>query len=138
MADRLKLLGWGLAITKARCCKPDQHSHGNSYSGQHSAERHFCSLLRTNPLMAFVTQDTALQRFWAQLQHYHTSAVHVLPKRIGRFWAQKRNLERLSTMVLDSLVEWLVTMCCRKICKYLRTNPLRAFSTQDEALQRLQ
>ena len=78
--------------------------------------REICNELRTNPLMDFGTQAKALQRFGIQVQHSRTPAVNVLPKRIERFWAQKRNLERLFTMVLDSLVEWLVTMCCRKIC----------------------
>ena len=34
----LKLRGWGLAIVKAHRCKPNQHSHGNSYSERPSAE----------------------------------------------------------------------------------------------------
>ena len=38
MADCLKLRGWGLAVTKAHRCKPNQHSHGNPYSEQPSAE----------------------------------------------------------------------------------------------------
>ena len=38
LADWLKLLEWGLVVTEVLCCMRSQHSHGNSYSGKHSAE----------------------------------------------------------------------------------------------------
>ena len=84
---------------------------------------HICNLLRTNALMALVTQDKALQRFWVEVHRYHASAVDVLPKGIGQFWLLKSKLERLPFVVLDSLVKQLATMCYMKICNELRTNP---------------